>query len=336
MADVPALTPSPPADLVEITPAEYEGYYFTRNGRLFPRHRLPPDQRDDPNVQLPSILPVDARDMERRTVQHNLVHLARGSHTFGPFEQCMTPPQNKVVLDIGSASGRWIEDVSEEMGHVPHCHGIEIVPLSPTATPRVYFEVYDFQREAIRQAESKVDVVHARFQNFHILYWPGFLRDVARVLKPGGLFMSGELDIPLQYTDAAAFPATIHLYNQIVHIMGERGYTPNVGETMPTMLATLPTSTEDDTPLFTNIGSETITIPVGRNHPVQEQRELSVLAMDSLIRLSSSLKPFMTSFGLQASEIDGLITAHRQELNRNELNAGCAQMTYRMTWAQRR
>ncbi|KAG9101064.1 hypothetical protein FRC06_003407 [Ceratobasidium sp. 370] len=329
MADVTATTPSPSASLIEIPPAEYPGYSIPRYDRLFPRLRLQ-DHREEPGVELPCILPVDSREMVRRTVQHNLVHLALGSHTFGPFEECMTPRRNKVVLDIGSDSGKWVEEVSEELSHEPRFHSVELVPLSPTETPNVYFEVYDFQREAIRQGDSTVDVVHSRFQNFHILDWPCFLVDVARVLKPGGLFISGELDIPLQYADEQQFSATRHLYSLVVNTMHQRGYTPNVGESMPTLLEALRSPTDNDTPLFTNIGSQTITIPVGRNHPVPEQVELSVLAMDCLMRLSSSLKPLLQSCGLNQVEVNGLVTAHRRELHE-----GKAAMTYRMTWAQR-
>ncbi|KAG8700974.1 hypothetical protein FRC08_004343 [Ceratobasidium sp. 394] len=113
--------------------------------------------------------------------------------------------------------------------------------------------------------------------------------------------------------------------------MHEREYTPNVGERMPAMLEALRSPTDNDVSLFTNIGSQTITIPVGRNHPVPEQVELSVLAMDCLLRLSSSLKPLLLSRGSNQVEVNGLVTAHRQELN-----VGKAAMTYRMTWAQRR
>ncbi|KAG8796083.1 hypothetical protein FRC12_005353 [Ceratobasidium sp. 428] len=334
MADVPAPAGSPPPGLVEIPPAEFGEYYFTRYGRRFPRHRLPPNERDEPiiqQVQLPCILPVDSSEMQRRTVLHNLLHLRNNSHTFGPFDQCMTPPENKVVLDIGSASGRWIEEVSEEWGHVPTFHGVEIVPRAATDIPRVVFEVYDFQREAIRQGDATVDVVHARFQNFQIIDWPCFLTDVARVLKPGGLFMSGECDLRLQYdNNDLQFPATNHLYGRVTSFMNERGYTPNVGEAMRDMLATLP-SPVDNTPLFHNIGSETINIPIGRNHPDSSQVELAALAFESRERLAESLTPFMLSCGLQGIEVNGLMTAHRHELNTER-----AQMTYRMTWAQRR
>ncbi|KAG8743847.1 hypothetical protein FRC10_011314 [Ceratobasidium sp. 414] len=344
MADVP----SPSASLIEIPPTEYPDYSFRCYDRLFPRLRLPQDRREEPGADLSCILPVDSREMERRTVQHNLVHLALGSHTFGPFEECMTPRRNKVVLDIGSDSGKWyiqrhicrllshsvlhrVEDVSDELSHEPRFHGVELVPLSPTDTPNVYFEVYDFQQDRIRQEASTFDVVHARFQNFHILDWQCFLGDVARVLKPGGLFMSGELNIPLQYANDQQFPATIHLYGQVVSAMLQRGYTPNVGESMPAMLEALRSTADNNTPLFTNVGSQIIDIPVGCNPPVPDQVELSVLAMDCLMRLSSSLKPLLLSRGSNQVEVNGLVTAHRQELNE-----GNATMTYRVTWAQRR
>ncbi|KAG8684574.1 hypothetical protein FRC09_015296, partial [Ceratobasidium sp. 395] len=241
------------------------------------------------------------------------------------------------------ASGRWIEEVSEEWGHVPHFHGVEIVPRAPTDVPNVFFEVYDFQREAIRQGDSTVDVVHARFQNFHVIDWACFLTDVARVLKPGGLFMSGECDLHLQYdnngqqdndsqrdNNSQQFTATKHLYDRVTDFMNQRGYTPNVGEAMGNMLATLP-SPVDNTPLFHNIGSEAINIPIGLHHPDPGQLELAALAFESREKLAESLTPLMLSVGLPRIEVDGLMTMHQQELKR-----GRSQMTYRMTWAQRR
>jgi hypothetical protein len=65
MADVP------PAGLIEIPPAEVEGYYVQQYGRGFPRHRIAPERRDEPIVELPSVLPVDRLEM--------LVRLRRSS-----------------------------------------------------------------------------------------------------------------------------------------------------------------------------------------------------------------------------------------------------------------
>ncbi|CUA71527.1 hypothetical protein RSOLAG22IIIB_04646 [Rhizoctonia solani] len=196
MADVndllnPRLLPPSP-DLVPISSTEYPNYFFPYQSRYFPLYRHPLDARSDPQVQLPSVLPIDRYDMDRRTVLHNLVNLCLGHNNwFGPFEQHVTPPEGKLVVDVGSDNGRWIEEVSDEFSHAVHFRGIEIFPSPPTeaANSNVRFEVYDFQREQIRHGDASVDVVHARFQNFHIQDWDAFLKDVARCLKPGGLFM---------------------------------------------------------------------------------------------------------------------------------------------------
>lgn len=68
MADQPddLANPFPSPRLVEIPLNEYQGYYCTRHGRLFPRHRLPPHLRDEPDVQHPSVLPADPAEMEVR------------------------------------------------------------------------------------------------------------------------------------------------------------------------------------------------------------------------------------------------------------------------------
>ncbi|CAE6411394.1 unnamed protein product [Rhizoctonia solani] len=331
----PAILPPSP-DLVPITSAEYPNYFFLYHRRYFPLYRHPPHLRNNEfldQLQLPSVLPIDRYDMERRTVQHNLVNLCLGhSNWFGPFEQHLIPPEGRLVVDVGSDNGKWIEDVSDEFPHTIHFRGIEIFPSSPTeaANNNVRFEVYDFQREHIRHGDASVDVVHARFQNFHIQDWDDFLRDVARCLKPGGLFMSGELDISLEYPNgqAAHATATTQLYQQVMQIMFDRGYTPDIGARMVEKLGTIRDSAGN--PLFTNIGSEVYTFPMSANNPIVEQRELSALSMEYLDRLAKSLRPFMLSTRQASVEVDGLLRRHRGELH--EISA---LMKYRVCWAER-
>ncbi|KAL5637565.1 hypothetical protein ACGC1H_004099 [Rhizoctonia solani] len=336
MADANDLNPGllpPSPDLVPIPSTEYPNYFFPYQRRYFPLYRHPPNERNDPQVQLPSVLPIDRYDMVRRTVLHNLVNLCLGHRNwFGPFEQHVSPPEGKLVVDVGSDNGKWIEDVSDEFPHAIHFRGIEIFPSSPTeaANNNVRFEVYDFQRERIRHGDASVDVIHARFQNFHIQDWDTFLRDVARCLKPGGLFMSGELDIPLEYPNGQApnATATTQLYQQVQQIMFDRDYTPDIGAQMVERLNTIRDSAGN--PLFTNIGSEVYTFPMSANNPIVAEREISALSMEYLDRLAKSLRPFMLSTGQTSAEVDGLLQHHRREIR--EVSA---LMRYRVAWAER-
>ncbi|CAE6442974.1 unnamed protein product [Rhizoctonia solani] len=326
------LPPSP--QLVPISSTEYPNYFFPYQRRYFPLYRHPQDARNDPQVQLPSVLPIDRYDMERRTVLHNLVNLGLGhKNWFGPFERHLFPPEGRLVVDVGSNNGRWIEDVSEEVPHAVHFRGIEIFPSSPTeaANNNVRFEVYDFQREQIRHGDASVDVAHARFQNFHIQDWDKFLKDAARCLKPGGLFMSGELDISLEYPDgqAANATATTQLYHQVQRIMVDRGYTPDIGSQMVEKLNTIRDSAGNL--LFTNVGSDVFTLPMSANNPIVADREISALSMEYLDRLAKSLRPFLLSTGQVRVEVDGLLQRHREEIRQVS-----AWMKYRVAWAERR
>lgn len=111
--------------------------------------------------------------------------------------------------------------------------------------------------------------------------------------------------------------------------MRERGYTPDIGSLIPGLLQDI--SDPQGVTLFTNVGSDVVTIPMNRNNPIVEQRELSTLAMECLDRLAISLRAFGLSTGQPQIEVDGIITGHRRELRR--INA---QMKYRITWAERR
>ncbi|KAF8718556.1 Methyltransferase domain, partial [Rhizoctonia solani] len=330
----PGLFPPSP-ELVPIRRDEYSNYYFHYHGRRFPRYLLEPALQNASDVpQLPSVLPIDRQEMTRRTMLHNLVHLCLESHYFGPFQAHLDPPEGKVVVDLGSDDGKWIEDVAETLSHNIHLHGVEIFPSSPTeaANNHVRFEVYDFQRDGIRNAEGSVDIIHARFQNFHIKDWAKLLRDVAKRLKPGGLFMSGELDIYLEFPNGQPpdVYATNQFYSQVQGIMRERGYNPNIGVELEGMLRTI---SDSDGPLFTNIGSDVHKIPVGidADNPITVVREISALSMDCMISLGDSLRPFLLSQGSAAIEIDGLLDTYKHQLRRNR-----AQVSYRCTWAERR
>jgi hypothetical protein len=80
--DDPPTPLSPTSALVPIAPAEYADYYFERDRRLFPRHRLPPQLRNVPDIQLPSVLPVDPEEMEVRVSSNHPLALIYGALLF--------------------------------------------------------------------------------------------------------------------------------------------------------------------------------------------------------------------------------------------------------------
>jgi hypothetical protein len=110
--------------------------------------------------------------------------------------------------------------------------------------------------------------------------------------------------------------------------MAERGYTPNVGITMPQQLERVVDS--QGASLFTRISTESVIIPMGENHPAPGQVEVAVLSADCRDQLARSLRPFLLSTGQVMIEVEGLIDSHRRELR-----AMSAQLVYRVTWAER-
>ncbi|KAF8700596.1 Methyltransferase domain, partial [Rhizoctonia solani] len=365
----PGLFPPSP-ELVPIRRDEYSNYYFHYHGRRFPRYLLEPALQNASDVpQLPSVLPIDRQEMTVRDLDDRPLGPDLRCISASSVVQCCTIwyifASNLTISDhfkhiLTRLRGRWlltweatmengdysctlsttdvlffcrIEDVAETLSHRFQSHHA-LVPSSPTeaANNHVRFEVYDFQRDGIRNAEGSVDIIHARFQNFHIKDWAKLLRDVAKRLKPGGLFMSGELDIYLEFPNGQPpdVYATNQFYSQVQGIMRERGYNPNIGVELEGMLRTI---SDSDGPLFTNIGSEVHKIPVGidADNPIPVVREISALSMDCMISLGDSLRPFLLSQGSAAIEIDGLLDTYKHQLRRNR-----AQVSYRCTWAERR
>jgi len=69
-----------------------------------------------------------------------------------------------------------------------------IVPIQTRYPPdNVIFEIADVT-EGLSFADESVDVVHARMACLSADAVPSLLREVARILRPGGLFLSGEWD----------------------------------------------------------------------------------------------------------------------------------------------
>ncbi|ELU38739.1 hypothetical protein AG1IA_07226 [Rhizoctonia solani AG-1 IA] len=316
----PGLFPPSP-ELVPIRRDEYSNYYFHYHGRRFPRYLLEPALQNASDVpQLPSVLPIDHQEMTVRDLD---------DRPLGPDLRCISASSVVQCCTI------WIEDVAETLSHSIHLHGVEIcrylfsctrVPISPCPSPFVTNRsLYDFQRDGIRNAEGSVDIIHARFQNFHET--PPRCRQALETWR-----IVYELDIYLEFPNGQPpdVYATNQFYSQVQGIMRERGYNPNIGVELEGMLRTI---SDSDGPLFTNIGSDVHKIPVGidADNPIAVVREISALSMDCMISLGDSLRPFLLSQGSAAIEIDGLLDTYKHQLRRNR-----AQVSYRCTWAERR
>ncbi|KAL2834469.1 S-adenosyl-L-methionine-dependent methyltransferase [Aspergillus cavernicola] len=130
-----------------------------------------------------SFEPVDSDEAERLELQHRVFSRAFDNRlVFPPI------PDLRRVLDCGYGTGSWAIDVAEQN---PNCEviGVDIYPdMNPDDTPEnLWLQVDDLNR-AFTFPSNNFDLVHSRLlaAGINRARWASYIRDIKRVLKPGG------------------------------------------------------------------------------------------------------------------------------------------------------
>ncbi|KAG0133499.1 S-adenosyl-L-methionine-dependent methyltransferase [Tuber indicum] len=127
--------------------------------------------------------PVDEYERERQEAQHEIFKLVFDRKLIFP------PVHNPgKILDCGYGSGSWATDVAMKY---PHCDviGVDIshhmMPDDPP--PNLILQVDDLN-EPFTFHSNEFDFIHSRnvVTGINNGRWPSYVRDCARVLKPGG------------------------------------------------------------------------------------------------------------------------------------------------------
>ncbi|KAI0262790.1 hypothetical protein BC834DRAFT_890257 [Gloeopeniophorella convolvens] len=165
--------------LVEIEPHEFPGYFSERGvpARLFHSHGM-------------YCFPVDSDEMKRQQALHVLLRQVIGSNYGDAPVQGVLNHGSKVV-DLCTGVGHWVLDMAAEFPFVEF-RGIDLVPIQTREPPgNVRFEIADATQE-LRFANGSVDIVHARMTSLRGETLPYVINEIARILRPGGLFISAE------------------------------------------------------------------------------------------------------------------------------------------------
>jgi len=289
-------------DVTEIEDGEFQHYFREQDGRLFHSHG-----------DLPYPLPADTPEQERLNALHLVVKRLLSQNFVGPVSEVLAPAtdRRKYALDICNGTGRWVMEMANQFPHVQF-YGLDIVPIA-TRRPleNVQFEIHDVNTP-VRWLDKTIDFVHARNVSMALSNYQILVKEIARVLRSGGLFLSGEWD-PLPTFDGHApgnvdlIPATYRLINMVNQTLHQKHGVIPVGPLIPGWL--------QQSGRFMSITHQVHFVPIGDWHPNPEMRVLGNDFKVTMVQYGDSLKPMLKDAGYEDTLIEEVLQGFSRELN---------------------
>ncbi|KAE8147447.1 S-adenosyl-L-methionine-dependent methyltransferase [Aspergillus avenaceus] len=256
--------------------------------------------------------PVDEEEAERLDLQHRLFNKV--------FDQRLIfPPikHPKRVLDCGYGTASWATEVAEKN---PQCEviGLDIYPdMGPDDTPEnLWLQVDDLNRPFTFPSHY-FDLVHSRLlaTGINQSRWPSYIRDIKRVLKPGGWVQLVELYFNVQ-SDNGSITANNALRQWSTQFMGSYDGLKDlrVGTRLRNLLAAAG---------FTEVDARMIPLPLSAWSSDPRMRDIGALNRDIVQRLFPALGtyPFTQLLGMATQEFQELIARAQQEADTPSLKA---------------
>ncbi|KAG8743091.1 hypothetical protein FRC10_000391 [Ceratobasidium sp. 414] len=311
-------TDSTVATMETIESSELGEFFRVEYGRAFPIYE-----------ELPMALPSDAGEIHRLQIQHTALKLLVGDALDSILEAHLRPGpdgRQKRVLDVRTQTGLWAEELAIKFPDVD-VKTIDVAPTIPHL-PRanLHHEVYDVHA-GIMESDGSFDVVHARHTVNMIKDWRTLLKDMHRVLRPGGILVFGELDprltAPKDGVPAIRGPASrsAGFLEEYRAALSSRGILTEACRDIDSWLA-------PDNPLwgslpgsgFRDIAHRVWEAPLnGLWHPDPLMQEIGMLMAMNFCEFVGNARPLFLSSGHTDSEFDKWVEDMRGEV-RDPLN----------------
>ncbi|KAJ7457052.1 S-adenosyl-L-methionine-dependent methyltransferase, partial [Mycena latifolia] len=276
----------------ELQPEDFPTYFSERNGRLFHSHG-----------SAPYPLPVDMPELERMNVNHLALFEVMGAPypDSCPVSEVLAEEEGrqKFALDLCTGTGIWTMDVACDFPHVAF-HGIDIVPIA-TRYPlaNVQFSIHDVNTPTT-WATGTFDLIHGRSVTLAVTSYPALLAEVARLLRPGGLFLSGEWGRYAAFhpafaprTPATHAPALSTFYAHLYAALSARRIPP-ISPPIAPLLA--------QTHAFDEIVPREYYMPLGPWHPDPAMKQLGRAFRVVFLRYTASVRPMLAESGVASPE----------------------------------
>ncbi|KAJ7123755.1 hypothetical protein C8R44DRAFT_840581 [Mycena epipterygia] len=293
-------------DFEELVPEDFPTYFSERNGRLFHSHGGSPYP-----------LPVDTPEQERMNAQHLALFQLLGAHypQSCPVSDVLAQEagRQKFALDVCTGTGKWTMEVAQDFPHVAF-RALDIVPIATRYPLRnVQFSMHDVNTPT-SWAAGTFDFIHARSITMAVTSYSNLVVEVARLLRPRGLFLSGEWGrYPAFHPDfaprtpATHAPALTAFFGHLYAALAARGLHPVFPPIGP-LLA--------ETGAFDDIVSEKHYMPMGPWHPDAAEKALGEAFLHAFLQYMASVRPMLTESGVvSAEELDDEYGRVEQEVH---------------------
>ncbi|KAI0087505.1 S-adenosyl-L-methionine-dependent methyltransferase [Irpex rosettiformis] len=287
------------SDITELGQSEFPSYFEERNGHLFHSHGSSPYP-----------LPVDTYEQQRLNGQHVLLFLFLGAHFRGPVRKVLRPRSGtqRRVLDLGTGTGQWVLDMAREFPHVKF-DGLDIVPIATRYPPNnVRFEMADVN-QPLRYNNGTYDLVHARSISMAVHDYPTIVNQVARVLRPGGLFLACEWGRSAEMVGglnpAEHAPCTCQFYNMVQETLERRGIHP---------LARRISRIVEESGHFKRVRTHVYEMPVGDWSRSFEMRCIGYWFRETLVQYAESMGVMMVEAGRHPVHVYAVVQGFIREM----------------------
>ncbi|CAG8716290.1 22367_t:CDS:2, partial [Dentiscutata erythropus] len=140
------------------------------------------------------LYPVDWEEADRIQLQHFRLKVTIGGNYTAPLPKIIKPGSK--ILDIACGAGHWSFEIAQEFPQA-EIYGVDIMPQFPTEIKPSNCHFMECNiKDGLPFEDNEFDYVFMRY--LHLVMkedqWVPLLNDIRRVLKPGGIVESVELD----------------------------------------------------------------------------------------------------------------------------------------------
>ncbi|KNG86453.1 hypothetical protein ANOM_005259 [Aspergillus nomiae NRRL 13137] len=256
--------------------------------------------------------PVDGEEAERLELQHQVFNKVFDNRLIFP-----PIPQPQKILDCGYGTGSWAIETAEQH---PRCKviGLDIYPyMNPDDIPEnLCLQVDDLNRP-FTFPPNYFDLVHSRLLATGINRdrWPSYIRDIQRVLKPGGWVQLVEIYFNVQ-SDNGSITEQHALRQWSTQLMGSLEEVKDLR--VGTRLRNLLTAAG-----LTEVDARMIPLPLSAWSNDPRMRDIGAKNRDNVKKLlpALGLYPFTQRLRMPPQQFAELITRAQQEADTHNLKA---------------